>query len=643
MKISLKISWKLLIGFMSLVGLTVAIGVVSYMSLGQIAHASDFNDHVNLIVKDMLEARRHEKNYVIRGDTSEIDAVHKLVQEIIDEATETKKKSSDQTIIQQLDSIINQTRMYKTAFDTLVSITEQQAKADTEMVNSARAVLNKAEEMNLTNIYVQMLECRIAEKNYIIRGDSQYITAVHKKIEEILSMTQENTIIAFVNEYKENFDEYVSLVAQKEQADEAMVEAGRKILGSKEVGNAYYGGAELLQAMVHAQMESLQYSTNMMVIAFVGVSSGTGVALAFIITRSITKPLSGLIADTKIIAEGNLAHEIQVKDRKDEIGDVINAVKTMVHNTAELVRKVKAAAELVSSMSQEVSATAQQVNAGMEQVSTATQQISQGAQKLSQLAQQAAQHANTLFAALQQTGSNTEKSVQIGKESVEIMNQIQEESKKAMESIEQIQNSMETTAQTVNGMYTALAKIGELANLVTDVASQTEMLALNAAIEAARAGEAGRGFAVVADAVKELSDQSGQAAKETLQSVTQVQAKGKEALDVAGKLSAQAKEGIQVVRTTIEGTKGVADLIQKVNQMLSEVTSGVKKGVQSVEEVVKIVDEVSQISQESASACEENSAAIEQQTASMNQLATSAQKLSEVSMQLRKEIDKFKV
>ena len=66
-----------------------------------------------------------------------------------------------------------------------------------------------------------------------------------------------------------------------------------------------------------------------------------------------------------------------------------------------------------------------------------------------------------------------------------------------------------------------------------DIANQTNLLALNASIEAARAGEAGRGFAVVADAVKELSDQSSQAASETLQSVGQVQGKGKEALEVA--------------------------------------------------------------------------------------------------------------
>jgi methyl-accepting chemotaxis protein len=386
---------------------------------------------------------------------------------------------------------------------------------------------------------------------------------------------------------------------------------------------------------------NLLYMTTIIVVI---VASIGGAIIAFMFARPMAKNFSKLAKQLDDISKGDLTVSVDDKKTgKNEMGKMTRALGTMVQNLRGLIKSVRTSSESVASMSQELSSTAQQVNAGMEQVSTATQQISQGTQKLAKLAEETARHVNTLSTVLQETGASTEKGVTVGKESMEVMQKIQQDSKKASESIENIQKSMGNTAETVESMHTSLEKIGELASMVTDVASQTEMLALNAAIEAARAGEAGRGFAVVADAVKELSDQSSQAANETLQSVSQVQAKGTEALNVAQKSTAQANEGAQVVKASIEGTKNVAESIQRINAMLQDVCAGVKKGASSVDAVVKTIDEVSSISQESASACEENSAAVEQQTASMNQVATSASKLSEVAVQLQKEMEKFKV
>jgi methyl-accepting chemotaxis protein len=381
-----------------------------------------------------------------------------------------------------------------------------------------------------------------------------------------------------------------------------------------------------------------------MILIIAAVSIGAGSAASYAFTRSMTNNFNTLAKQMNAVADGDLTGSVDAtKVGKNEIGKMTAALATMVQNLKGLVKSVQTAGESLTSMSQEVGATAQEVNAGMEQVSSATQQISQGAQQLAKLSQDAANYVNTLSAVFQETGTNTEKSVQIGKESVEVIQQIQEDSNKAIEAIEQIRGAMENTVQTVEGMDNALEKIGELANVVTDVASQTEMLALNAAIEAARAGEAGRGFAVVADAVKSLSDQSNQAANETLQSVTQVQTKGKEALEVAKTSSSQGNEGVQTVKTSIEGTGEVAGSVQKITGMLQQVSDGVKKGIEAVQAVVKTVDEVSSISQEAASASEENSAAVEEQTASMNQLAANATKLSEVAVELQKELNKFRL
>jgi len=345
--------------------------------------------------------------------------------------------------------------------------------------------------------------------------------------------------------------------------------------------------------------EKVVSSATFMLFGAAGIAVVTGIALGLIISRGITNPLSQLISDSNVVANGNLGHQFQVDDRKDEIGEMITAVKNMVQNTAGLVGNVRNATDTVVSMSQELSSTAQQANASMEQVSSATQQIAQGASQLSTLSEQSSGNANQLSAVLQQTGANSEK---------------------AATSIEAIMVSMEKTAATVEGMDQALDNIGNLANLVTDVASQTQLLALNAAIEAARAGEAGRGFAVVADAVKGLSEQTSQAATDTLTSVTEVQKSGKDAMDVATESTEQASEGVTVIKETIDG---------------------VSQGVSAVEAVVRAIDEMASIAQEAASSAEENTAAAEEQTAAMNQLAESSAKLEEIATELQREMQKF--
>ncbi len=155
---------------------------------------------------------------------------------------------------------------------------------------------------------------------------------------------------------------------------------------------------------------------------------------------------------------------------------------------------------------------------------------------------------------------------------------------------------------------------------MTDVANQTQLLALNAAIEAARAGEAGRGFAVVADAVRELSEQTNQAAADTLKSVSDVQKNGKLALEVARSSTTDAAEGVDVVNQTI---------------------AGVSQGVEAIEAVVKAIDEMASIAEEAASSAEENTAAAEEQTAAMSQLANNASNLEEIATQLQAEMSKF--
>jgi methyl-accepting chemotaxis protein len=445
-------------------------------------------------------------------------------------------------------------------FDNLELLAEDTAEAigDTDIINAAAAVDHQHEVM--------------------IAAADDMIAAY----DEISSQTDDmNEIMAYVGPYMEAFDaEWAQIIDDLETLE--------------------WTNEELIIAGDELAIKTAQ-SAYTMLIGISVAAVAAAIVLGVYIARDISNPLSQLVSDTGFVAQGDLGHQFVVKDRNDEIGEVIGAVKDMVKNTAGLVGNVTNASSLVVSLSQELSSTAQQANASMEQVSSATQQIAQGAAQLSALSQESSQNANKLSAVLQQTGANSEK---------------------AGESIQQIMNAMETTTTTVENMDKSLEEIGSLANIVTDVANQTQLLALNAAIEAARAGEAGRGFAVVADAVRELSEQTNQAAADTLKSVGDVQKNGKDAIEVAQGSTTEAAAGVDVVNETI---------------------TGVNQGVEAVESVVKAIDEMASIAEEAASSAEENTAAAEEQTAAMNELANNASNLEEIANELERELSKFNI
>jgi methyl-accepting chemotaxis protein len=670
MRLNMKISKKLIVGFAIVVILASAIGITSYVNMGQIKFNADLVDNANSIQVQVLEASRAQSNFVIWRNDSYISTLEDAIQSADALCTTIRGSNIDSKTQQLVSNVESQLANYGAVFEEYVTAAHtcdstlvvwkaaggnlltlmSQIKDNAEMGSSVYLQADKTASaiavMRPLNVYY-MKDPSETTWTAAEKGMNTAITEAGKLVAMTTGLgavdTDTRQLCSDLQNYLAKGNEYYQAEGLKAQATVSMNEAIASVVGSDDQTSAYYGGAAQLRTNSISNLNSVQAMSNMMVIGFVAASIGISIPVAYLIIRSFQNPIKALIEDAKIISDGNLGHKMQARATGDEIGQVAAAFKNMVTNIRDLVAKVKESTETVASMSQEVGATAQEVNAGMEQVSTATQNISQGTQKLSTLSQDVTKNINTLSSILQQTGGTTADSIKFGEHSTELMKEIQGESSKASSSIENMQSAMVNTAQTVEAMHASLTKIGELANMVTDVASQTEMLALNAAIEAARAGEAGRGFAVVADAVKELSDQSSNAANETLQSVSQVQKKGEEALTVAQKSTEQATEGASTVKASIEGTKKAAEAIEQINNMLIDVGKGVEQGVLAVEHIVKAIDEVSSISQESASACEENSSAMEQQTASMNQLATTSSKLSEVASQLQKELDKFKL
>jgi methyl-accepting chemotaxis protein len=325
-----------------------------------------------------------------------------------------------------------------------------------------------------------------------------------------------------------------------------------------------------------------------------------------------------------------------------QIKDVISKACAASKNVVEIAAKVNTHCQKMAELGEKTATVASQMNLGFQQVITASTQVSTGAQKLAEVSQVTAKQTNELKRIMDEAGDSVKHTSKIADEATKKALDANDKGQKGILAINSIQTDITRVTQAVDTMVNAVEKVGELANSVSDIASQTNMLALNAAIEAARAGEAGRGFAVVADAVKGLAGQSKEAAGSSINLVKGIKDSGTETSRITAASKKGAEESSTVIQSAISETEGIAQIMEQTNTEIQKLQSNMEEGLKVLSEVVIAIGEVSNIAEESSSASEETSSAIEEQAAASMQLKEIANNVKAAASEAAKEAEQTK-
>jgi len=360
-----------------------------------------------------------------------------------------------------------------------------------------------------------------------------------------------------------------------------------------------------------------------------GLAVLLGLAIAFLIARGIIRPLSGLTAGMKELAGGNFGVILPGLDRKDEVGDMAQAVEAFKIKAEEKARaeaeaKIKQDEVLARQRKAEMVRMADDFEGAVgrivETVSSASRELEVSARTLTSTAARSQELSTTVAAASEEASTNVQSVASATEELTssvnEISRQVQESARMASDAVGQARG----TTERVSELSKAASRIGDVVELINTIAGQTNLLALNATIEAARAGEAGRGFAVVASEVKALAEQTAKATGEIGQQISGIQTATQESVSAIKEISGTIERLSEISST-------IAAAVEEQGAATQEISRNVQQAAQGTQQVSSNISDVQRGASDTGSAS--------------SQVLSAAQTLSADSGRLKSEVSKF--
>jgi methyl-accepting chemotaxis protein len=357
---------------------------------------------------------------------------------------------------------------------------------------------------------------------------------------------------------------------------------------------------------------------------------------------AVTGPIEEAMRIANSYADGDLTARVSI-DAKGDFAAFATSLDKIGESMCSLLSEVNNSVNMVSSTSQELASSAEEMNASTEQVSSAIQQISKGAQN------QAAQVDETAkaMASVTKTVEESEKRSAQASEGARTTNQRANAGVTTVENtikkMQEIQKVVVESAKVIESLGKRSEEIGEIVDVITNISDQTNLLALNAAIEAARAGEQGRGFAVVAEEVKNLAEDSREAAERIAKMIKEVQSETGKAVEAMQRGTKETAEGMEHVEVTGKAFREISEMAGQFEEIMNTLQVEMKAQKEGAVKAAKAVDSIASVAEETASASEESAASTEELTASMEDMTARAQALSEMAVNLQKVAAQFKI
>ena len=619
----------LTIAFSALVGFAI-ITIVYFTSatnltadLAEQNQATKARQLTEIIQYKFLNARRHEKDFLIRLDTKYIEKHKGTAQEIGDNISNLETYLQEPEALENIKAVSEGFEAYVEKFTSVsdswikVGLTEKEGLRGS-LRKSVHDIEEQLKEYEDDQLMVIMLMMRRHEKDFFLRLAPKYVKRMVDRKDDF------SNVLAYAGVSSESKTVILEMMESYHRDFNAVAELRLQIAeDTKQLSSLFAAAAPQFESLIEgaiadytvsvSNVEKNMSQTELMLIVTIVIIGIAVFAIAFLVGRIISNPIKSMTQAMSNLAEGDKTTEIPATEYKNELGSMAAAVQifkeNMIQNEEMLVRqriaeeeevkrhkdeedRLRAHEEEERHREQEASKSRDErahridslntefdnsVSNVLDVVSTSLSEMKTMAETMSRNATSTSDMSHTVASASEEASTNVQSVSSATEELTATISEVGQQVGQASNIANTAVTEVDNASQKVSGLKTSAQQIGEVVELITDIAEQTNLLALNATIEAARAGDAGKGFAVVAAEVKNLANQTAKATEQISSQIGNIQGATEETVTAITSIGSAVEEqgaATHEIARSVEqaavGTQEVNENISKVNQAASE-------------------------------------------------------------------------
>jgi methyl-accepting chemotaxis protein len=667
----MRIGEKLLYSFIIVGIITAVVGYIGFNNVNKIDSAySNIYEHNTIpvlkledAIQNFYQVRIYAQDAVLTNDLNEITNFTNLIagcsQKISDDVNFIKRKADSDVEKQVIEDLETAREKSVNNLKEVLNLAKQNKDAQANILLQGEMKKNVSDYQALL---VKLLDSNLNESKDVMNRNSKLTTSTKTNLIFF-------TIIGFIISVllglfiSKNIKEPISKVLNlTKEMQKGHVKARANIKTEDEIGEM----AAALDQYISQLDSSILGALNKIAsgdVSFVSHMADEQDEIAPVLNKT-TQTVRDLIEETRKITNAGINGELKFRGNPDKfeggfreiiigMNETLDAIIAPIQEGSEVLQKMSKGDFTVkfisrtkgdfsiiknsmNQLSDSLSSAMSEVNSSIQMSANTSSEISSSIEEMAAGAQEQSSQTSEIATAIEQmtrTILETTKNASTASENVRKAGQIAGEGGKVVEDtvlgMQRIAQVVSKAAETVKKLGSSSDQIGEIIQVIDDIADQTNLLALNAAIEAARAGEMGRGFAVVADEVRKLAERTTKATKEIAGMIKQIQNDTKGAVDSISEGTEEVKRGLEMANKAGDSLRQIIKASNKVVDDVNQVASASEQQSTTAEQISRSIEAISNVSNESS--------------AGIQQVARSTQELNNLTDNLQKLISRFKV